>query len=803
MERPLAGLRVLEIGSALAGPFGPSLLADFGAEVIKVEMPGEGDMVRQTLPLYQGKALRWEVEARNKKVITLDFHAEEDRETFKQLVAVSDAIVENFRAGTLERWGLGYPELSQRNPGIVITRVTGFGQDGPYSHRVSYDRMGIAMGGLTYLSGDPDRIPVRPGLAICDYITGAFNALATLVALYYRDGKGGGRGQWIDVAQYETIYRITGFLTTEYQLRGRIREREGNRYPKVAPGESYRTREGKWVHLFVPSDEELSRLARAMGREDLLEDPRFHTARRRAEHGAEINDMVAQWMAEHTLPEILSILEEARLPFSLIYNLQEIFEDPHYRARRTLISLPDTALGELQMQGVVPRLSLTPGRVERPAPGSIGQDNEEVFSRLFQGLMERPPAKSAPASSEEVREGEALQGLRVLDLGTGLAGNFGAVLLADYGAEVIKVEEPRGSQNIRHIPPYYEEAPLLWAVDGRNKRSITLDLSQEQGEALFKQLVRVSDLVIESYPPGTLEAYNLGCERLREINPGLILVHVTGFGQEGPYRQRPWSDRVAEAMSGLTYLTGYPDRPPTSLGLPVTEYVTGVFSALGAMLALYYRDAKRTGRGQCVDVALYEAIFRIQGPTAVEYSKTGIVSERTGNRNPSAPLDDIYRCADGKLIAILAAGDRMFVRAMKAIGREDLLSDPRFRDRAGRARPEHNALIHKVMEEWITPRPLGEVEEVLDRGEVPYCKVYSIQDICEDLHYQAREIIAQVKDPTLGEIRMQGIVPRFSLTPGRIERGAPALGQDNGEIYGGLLGLSEGEIRRLKETGII
>ncbi|MBI2876861.1 MAG: CoA transferase, partial [Candidatus Tectomicrobia bacterium] len=210
-----------------------------------------------------------------------------------------------------------------------------------------------------------------------------------------------------------------------------------------------------------------------------------------------------------------------------------------------------------------------------------------------------------------------------------------------------------------------------------------------------------------------------------------------------------------------------------------------------------------TGQGQCVDAALYEAIFRIQGPTAVEYSKVGIVNERTGNRNLNAPLDDIYRCADGKLIAVLAAGDRMFIRAMKAVGREDLLSDPRFKDRLNRARPEHNALIHQMMEAWVAQRPLREVEEVLDRGEVPYCKVYSIQDIFDDPHYRAREIMVRVEDPTLGEIPMPGIVPRFSLTPGQIERPAPSLGQDNREIYEGLLGLSEREILRLKEERII
>ncbi|MDP6559690.1 MAG: CoA transferase, partial [Candidatus Binatia bacterium] len=629
MERPLAGLRVLEVGSALAGPFGASLLADFGAEVIKVEMPGEGDLTRQALPHYQGKALRWEVIARNKKVITLDFHKEEGKETFKRLVEVSDAIIENFRAGTLEKWGLGYSELSRRNPGIVLTRVSGFGQDGPYSHRVSYDRMGIAMGGLTYLSGDPDRMPVRPGLPICDYITGAFNALATLVALYYREGKGDGRGQWIDVAQYETIYRITGFLTTEYQLRGKVRERQGNRYPKVAPSGNYRTREGKWVHLFAPSDEEFARLARLMGNGSLLKDLRFSTSRRRAAHGEEIDSIVARWVEDYTLPEILSALKEANLPFSPIHSLQDIFEDPHYRARQAIISLSGTTLGDLKMQGVVPRLSSTPGGVERPAPASIGEDNEEVFSSLSQGLMERRLTRGGAAESDEIREGSSLRGLRVLDLGTGPAGNFGAVLLGDYGAEVIKVEEPRGGgQDIRQVPPYYEDAAMQWAVDGRNKRSITLDLSQVQGQELFKSLVRNSDLVLESYLPGTLTKYNLGCEVLRKSNPGLVVVHVTGFGQDGPYNNRPWSDRVAEALGGLTYLTGYPDRSPASLGLPVTEYVSGVFSALGAMLALYYRDVKGAGGGQCVDVALDEVIFRFHGPTVGEYFKMGTVKER-------------------------------------------------------------------------------------------------------------------------------------------------------------------------------
>jgi crotonobetainyl-CoA:carnitine CoA-transferase CaiB-like acyl-CoA transferase len=399
-----------------------------------------------------------------------------------------------------------------------------------------------------------------------------------------------------------------------------------------------------------------------------------------------------------------------------------------------------------------------------------------------------------------------LVGLRILDLGTRIGAPFAATLLGDLGADVIKVELPGQGDFMRTIGPFVGDHSLFWAVEGRSKRSITLNLRKPKGQALLKRLVAQSDVVVENFQPGTMEGWGLGYEALAEANPGIILTRVSVYGQTGPYRDRPGLDRNGIAMGGLMYITGYPDRPPVRPGVIVSDYLTGVFNAFSILAAVYERDSKAraTGaapRGQWVDLTLYESILRIMEHTLASYDRLGLVREREGNRlKNSAPLDN-WLTQDGKYLCIIAAGDGLFPRLCRAMGREDLPADPRFETMALRA--EHGDEINAIVAEWVASKPSMELQAILEKHEVPFGVAYSVADIFADPHIAERGAIETVDDPTIGPIRMQGVYPRFSRTPGRVVRGAPVLGADNASVYKDLLGLGGAELDALASEGVI
>jgi len=399
-----------------------------------------------------------------------------------------------------------------------------------------------------------------------------------------------------------------------------------------------------------------------------------------------------------------------------------------------------------------------------------------------------------------------LAGIRVLDLGTRIGAPFAATLLADFGAEVIKVELPGQGDFMRTIGPFVDGYSLFWAVEGRNKKSVTCDLREPAGQALLKRLVPLSDVIVENFQPGTLESWGLGYDVLADLNPALILTRVSVYGQTGPYRDRPGLDRNGIALGGLLYITGYPDRPPVRPGVIVSDYLTGVFNAFAIVAALWERDrrARESGtppRGQWIELSLYESVLRIMEHTIAAYDRLGVVREREGNRlRNSAPLDN-WETRDGKYVCIIAAGDGLFPRLARAMGREDLLRDPRFATMARRA--EHGEEINGIVADWCRARTAREIQDVLAQHEVPFGVAYSVADIFADPHVAERGDIVAVEDPVIGPVRMQGVYPRFSRTPGRIRSGAPRLGQHNDEIYGGLLGLGAEERAVLARERVI
>jgi len=394
-----------------------------------------------------------------------------------------------------------------------------------------------------------------------------------------------------------------------------------------------------------------------------------------------------------------------------------------------------------------------------------------------------------------------LQGLRVLDIASVLASPFAAALLGDYGAEVIKVELPGTGDTLRYLAPFDRGVSLWFNSVGRNKRSITLDMRKPQGKEILKRLVAVSDVVCENFRPGTLEGWGLGYDVLSEVNPGLVMLRVSGYGQTGPAAPKAGFGMTAGAFAGLTYITGHPDGAPESPPFSLSDYVAGIFGALGVMTALYYRDGRRRERGQVVDVALYEAVFRMLEYMPGEYAKLGIVRERRGNRLGMAVPVGIYRTGDGKWVAMTCSTDRVFVRLAEAMGRPELAQDPRFDSNPHRIQNQDEC--DAIVTEWIGARSAQEVYRILDEAGVPVGPVNSMADIMVDPQFKAREDIVTVQHPIIGEVPVPNVVPKFSRTPGRVRSAAPLLGEHNEEVYCGLLGMSTAELAALKQAGVI
>lgn len=381
MSGALNGVRVLDTSTVIAGPFGAAMLADFGAEVIKVEMPGVGDSGRNMGPLYQGKSLRWATFARNKKSITLDLRKEEGKNLFLKLVEKSDIIFENFRTGTFDKWGLDYETLKKANPKIVVIRITGYGQTGPYAQLAGFGTPATAFSGLTYMTGYPDRAPVNPPISLCDYLAGLYGAFAAMVCIYHRDVKNG-KGQEVDLSLYEGIFRMLEGAIANYAVAGKITERRPSISGSASPSGTFKTRDEKWVVLVCSTDRTFEYFAKGIGRSDLLEDERFNTNGARVKNNALVEEVVIDWMSKHDYKEIKSILDEAGAPVSLVYSMEDIFEDPHYAARENIVEMDHPDFGKIKMPSIVPKLSETPGEIRWIGP-KMGAHNQEIYQDLL------------------------------------------------------------------------------------------------------------------------------------------------------------------------------------------------------------------------------------------------------------------------------------------------------------------------------------------------------------------------------------------------------------------------------------
>lgn len=409
------------------------------------------------------------------------------------------------------------------------------------------------------------------------------------------------------------------------------------------------------------------------------------------------------------------------------------------------------------------------------------------------------PSKTDEMTDAQMQPGEQpLAGLRVLDAATLFAGPVVGTLLADYGADVIKIEHPKGD-TLRNLGWTHEGVSLWWTIVSRNKRCMTLDFSKAEGQSLLKRMLKDTDVFIENFRPGTLERWDLDPEELLRINPRLVILRMTAFGQTGPYSGRAGFGTLAEALSGYAHINGHPDGPPTLPPFALGDGVAALAGTAATMFALWWRD--HGGTGQVVDLAIYEPLFWLLGPQALVFDQLGIVQTRTGSSAPYTAPRNLYQASDGKWLALSASSQSIAERVMRIVGRDDLIAEPWFADHMGRL--EHSAELDTIIQAWIGARTSDEVSRIFEEHHAAIAPVYSIEEIFADPHYRARETLISVDHPTLGPVTMQNMIATLSATPGQITSLGGELGEHTQSILEDELGLSPSEIAALEADGVI
>lgn len=393
-----------------------------------------------------------------------------------------------------------------------------------------------------------------------------------------------------------------------------------------------------------------------------------------------------------------------------------------------------------------------------------------------------------------------LQGLRVIDASTVIAGPTIGMLMGDFGADVIKVEHPRG--DVLRNTGYQKDGVGLWfKMANRNKRCVTLNLGAEKGQAIFKDLIRSTDVLIENFRTGTMEKWGLGWEDLKAINPRLVMIRVTGYGQTGPYKNRPGFGTIAEAFSGFAAVTGTPDGPPTLPNFGLADGVAAAYGTFAAMFALYHRDAQKAGVGQYIDLSIYEPLFQVMGPQPLQFDQLGVVQERWGNRSKNNAPRNTYQTRDGHWVAVSTNSPAIVTRVLTLCGGREVAEDPRFQ--TPQSRVEHIEEVDGIVADWVARHDLDVVLEEFNKAEAAIGPAYTIDQIFKDPQYQAREDIVEIEDEDLGTLRMTNAFPFMSETPARVRHAGPRKGQHNTDIFTDELGLSAEELQKLKDEGVI
>ena len=769
----LEGVVVVELAQSLAGEFAGGLLADMGATVVKVE-PRDGSPLRRRGPGIAGEdSLYFQSENRGKYSVVAELPELTREPWLAKLLATADAVIEDLGPGRLEAVGLSPAALCAQNGRLAVLRISPFGQTGPLAGERGDDRIAQAFSGMQFATGFPDRPPIPVTVPLAEAWSAILGAGALLMAVFH--ARRSGHGQVVDIGLYQTALRMQEDVVIRHHRTGAVAARMGTESATVVPANVYPTGDGGWIALSGAGDQPFARLCEAIGEPDAVKDPRFATSAARLANRAAADELVRSWVARHDLADVEARFTKAGVAGTAVRSVDEIIDDAHVRARRSTLPLKSFSGSDFLAPAPTPRFSRTSARDPVGAP-RLGE-----HTAIVRASVERLAARSSPAVRSSSAPGAgALAGVRVLDLSQWLAGPAAAALLGDFGAEVVMVELPvTGTASI--------DGPgsrgVGFPVTNRNKRSITLDVRSARGRDVFLELVRVSDVIVENFRPGTLERWNLGPAALHAVNPRVVLLRSSGFGQSGPYAARAAFNPVGLAFGGMTYLNGFPDRPPCRDGVTAGDYSTALFNVLGVLAALLCRD--RDGQGQVVDTAMFECALRLTGDLLAVRSALNIRRERAAGDSPLYPSSLTVEAVDGRFVAASAASWSEFADALARLGR------PRVDEPVG-VREELAKLVGAVAAD--------EAARVLRRAGLAASVVNSVADLVQEPHLWSRGDLVRRTDPEMGEIVMQGIVPILSRTPGRLTDWSRRPGSDNDVVLGALLGYTPQQIREISAS---
>jgi crotonobetainyl-CoA:carnitine CoA-transferase CaiB-like acyl-CoA transferase len=821
-DSALGGLRVLDLTEHVAGPFCTKLLADYGADVIKVERPDKGDPARGYGPFpadsrHAEKSGVFLYLNTNKRSVTIDIATKHGQLAIKQLARESDIVVESFRPGTLDRYGLSYRELTAVQPRVVLCSISNFGQTGPYRDYAATELVFQAMSGFMVGSGEPEREPVWVPLFLAQQAAGVIAYAHCLAAFRYAGSTG--EGLHLDVSIHEAILELQDLMMAAFFYSGSVRRRTGYRRDTNHPANILPCKDG-YVPLQVALPQDWKELTKLIGHPEMADDPRFSTGHDRARYADEIDAVLVPWLAQHTSNEVFQQAQERRIPASVLLDAPGVLASPQLQSRAFLSQINHPVAGSYRYPGPPFPMSKSPVGRQRPAPG-LGEHNREILANLAGDKLD---AIGAPAHDRAVGGVSArprrlqrlpLAGIRVTDLTQVWAGPKCTQILADLGAEVIKIESPRrtdparGSTNllglerfpnrVRGLQPYDRNG--YFNTTNRNKFGINLDLRTPQGADLFARFVSLSHIVVENFSAGVLQRLGFSYDRLREINPSIILVSMSGFGSAGPESTRlAWAETI-ESMAGLPVLTGYAGGPPLLTFQAPSDPVAGLFGAAAALTALHRQQ--QTGLGQWVDLAQLEALLTLHVEPLLDYQMNGSLWQRSGNAHRAMAPHGCFSCRDADTwVTIAVPDDAAWQRFKKALGDPEWACDTRY-DTAERRLGNRHDLEQRVGL-WTGQRSPWQVTEELQRFEIPCGPVLNVAEIASDPHAQSRGLFQEIDHAAVGPYpHYYAASVRLQSETAAARKQAPLFGADNRTVLGSVLGLTEQQIAELEETRVI
>lgn len=785
---PLADLRVLDISEGIAAPFCAKLLGDLGADVVKVERPGSGDETRAVGPFpawADDAGTRLEVGAAffylntSKRSVVLDLGSAQGRERLRALVQRYDVVVAGETAESLEARGLGYDMLKGWNPALILTTISGFGSYGPHSAYESSHLVSCAVGGWCQLCGLPSGEPLQVGGALSETLTGAFAAAATQLAVLGRTRHG--QGDHIDVSVQQAVLAGAQIPTMLYEYRGIVPER----YSSVGAGAGgccmLPTADGI-IGINALTRPQWQMLCEFFGRLDIAEDERYRTVSwvNADERVDEIRAAFQEALADRTAEALFHEAQEWRVPFGLVPDMAGIFDLPPHRHRGFIVGLDHPVAGSVEVPGIPFHASGTETKPFRPP--LLGEHTETVLAELPEATTARTMQAAEDANPLP------LEGVRVLDLSMFFAGPVCAQIAADAGAEVIKVESVQridgwrgsASSNANTELPGWESSPYFNWVN-RNKRGITLNLKDPRGVAILKKMVADADVLIENYTPRVMANFGLDYDTLRDINPRLVMISLSGFGADSPWRDYVAFGMSTEQMGGFTHLTGYPGGEPLFTGTTGGDLFSGVMGANALFAALSHRD--RTGEGQHIDFGQVEACGLYVGDAMTAWSLAGVDPGRVGNGHHHYPLQGVFPCRDNRWIAITCKTDAHCAALAEIVGERTIA--------------EAGAGCHDAIAAWTSLRDHLALMGQLQAVGIPAGAVMNGPDLLADPQLAAREGLLVQDRPGLGRKHYPGQPYRFRRAAQPPNERAPLLGEHTSEVLREYAGLTDDDIAEL------